>query len=160
MIVIKVLRKTVAVLVVVVVVAAGAGCGAKESPPKDREWVANARGVVDQLRGDVIAVSGFDSLGPARVGLSDESQLYGLLVPYTDFGVCRHMVAAVGAGPPDLARVVRFLRRACNHLHHADRLFTQAVARTVPHLLVGATRAALEAVPLLNAAALELARLP
>jgi hypothetical protein len=158
MIVIKELRETVAVLVAAVVVAGGTGCGAKESPPTDREWVANALGVVDQLRGDVIAVSGFDRVGTARVGLRDESQLYGLLVPYTDFGACRHMVAVVGVGPPDLARVVHFLRRACNHLHDADRLFARAVKDTVPHLLVGATRAALEAVPLLNAAALELAR--
>jgi hypothetical protein len=156
---IKQLRETVALIVVVAVaVAGGAGCRATESPPTDREWVANVRGIVDQLRGDVIAVSGFDRVGAARVGLRDESQLYGLLVSYTDFGGCRHMVAVVGAAPPDLAGVVHFLRRACNHLRAADRLFTRAVKQTVPHLLVGATLAALEAVPLLNAAALELSR--
>src|SRR4051812_21691428 len=58
-----------------------AGCGAQaQAPPKDLEWLANARGVVEQLRADVIAVSAYDRPAAARVGLRDESQLYGLLV--------------------------------------------------------------------------------
>jgi hypothetical protein len=147
-----------AAALVVMALAVGCGAGAPTPTPTDRQWISNARGVVDQLRGDVIAVSGFDRLSAARVGLRDESQLFGLLVPYTDFGGCRSMVAAVGAGPPELARVLQFLRRACLHLRHADELFTLAVTRTVPHLLVGATRAAIGAMPSLDAAALELAR--
>src|SRR5437879_2538781 len=98
------IRVTVAVLVVAVL---GAGCGAKVAPPTDREWVANTRGVVDQLRGDVVAVSGYDRLGAARKALRDDSHLYGLLVSYTDFGGCRHMVAAAGAEPPGRAGVVQ-----------------------------------------------------
>jgi hypothetical protein len=135
-----------------------AGCGGHGQTQSDREWMANARGVVEQLRGDVLSVSGFDELATARRGLSDDSELYGLLVSYTDFGGCLHMVAAVGAEPPGRARVVELLHRACLHLQRADRLFTSAVERKEPHLLVTATREALSAVPVLDDAALELAK--
>jgi len=150
----RVLRVTAVVLAVAAFVA---GCGAGASPPTDREWVANTRGVVDQLRGDIVAVSGYDRVAAAGAGLRDESQLYGLLVAYTDFGGCRHMVAAVGVEPPRLAAVVRSLRRACLHLEHADLLFTRSVARRAPRFLAAATKQALAAEPSLDAAALELA---
>jgi len=149
-----VLRVTAVVLAVAAFVA---GCGAGAPPPTDREWVANARGVVDQLRGDIVAVSGYDRVAAARAGLRDESQLYGLLVAYTDFGGCRHMVAAVDVEPPRLAAVVRSLHRACLHLVHPDLLFTRSVARRAPRLLATATQQALAAEPSLDAAALELA---
>src|SRR5437868_4242703 len=83
----------------VVAALLAAGCGARPVPrtePPAREWVANARGVVQQLRNDIIGVSGFDAIDAARRGLSDDSQMYGLLVAYTDFGGCRHMAASVG----------------------------------------------------------------
>jgi len=144
--------------VVFAAAAFAAGCGASAPPPTDREWVANARGVVDQLRGDIVAVSGYDRVAAARAGLRDESQLYGLLVAYTDFGGCHHMVAAVGVEPPRLASVVQSLHRACLHLQHADLLFTRSVARRAPRLLAAATEQALAAEPSLDAAALELAR--
>ena len=151
----RVLRETAVVLVVA---ASLAGCGAGAPPPTDREWIANARGVVEQLRGDVVVVSGYDRVAAARVGLRDESQLYGLLVSYTDFGGCRHMVAAVGVEPPRFASVVRSLQSACLHLQHADLLFTRSVAGRAPRLLAAATQQALAAVPSLDAAALELAQ--
>jgi hypothetical protein len=150
-----VLGKTAVVLAVAVLVA---GCGAATPAPTDREWIANARGVVQQLHGDLVAVSGYDEIAVARTGLRDESQLYGLLVAYTDFGGCRHMVAAVGVEPPSLTAVVRSLHRGCVHLERADLLFTRAVAHGAPRLLVRATTEALAAVPSLDAAALELAR--
>jgi hypothetical protein len=149
-----VLRVTAAVLVVAVAV----GCGASVPPPTERQWVANARGVTGQLRNDVAAVSGFDRLPQARVGLSDESQLYGLLVSYTDFAGCRHMVTEVGAVPPRLAGVVTLLHRACLQLERADGLFTRAVAHEAPGLLIGATREAVAAGPFLYQAALKLAQ--
>lgn len=150
-----VLGKTAVALAVAVFVA---GCGAATPAPTDREWIANARGVVQQLHGDVVAVSGYDEIGAARTGLRDESQLYGLLVAYTDFGGCRHMVAAVGVEPPSLSAVVHSLHRACVHLQRADLLFTRAVAHHAPRLLERATKESLAAVPSLDAAALELAR--
>jgi hypothetical protein len=138
-----------------------AGCGGHAPIVRQEsagdEWMANARGVVEQLRGDVIAVAGYDRVAAARAGLDDDSQLYGLLVSYTDFGGCLHMAAAVGAAPPGRARVVRLLRRACAHLRRADALFTRAVARSEPPLLVRATREAVAAVPVLDAAGLVLA---
>jgi hypothetical protein len=149
-----VLRVTAAVLVVAVVV----GCGASPPPPTERQWIANARGVTGQLRMDVAAVSGFDRLPQARAGLTDTSQLYGLLVPYTDFAGCRHMVTAVGVAPPRLAVAVRLLHRACLQLERADGLFTRAVEREAPGLLIGATHEAVAAGPFLYGAALELAR--
>jgi hypothetical protein len=150
----RVLREITAVVFVAVLAA----CGGTAPSPTDREWIANARGVAAQLRADVVAVSGYDRLGPARAGLDDESQLYGLLVAYTDFSGCLHMVAAVGVEPSQLVGVVRSLRAACLHLQRADRLFTRAVAQPAPRLLVNATREARAAVPSLNAAALMLAR--
>jgi hypothetical protein len=141
-----------------VVAVLSTGCGTHKSAQSNREWVANARGVVDQLRSDALAVAGFDQFRPARRGLTDESELYGLLVSYTDFGGCRHMVSAVGVAPRGRARVVRLLRRACVHLERADRLFTSAVERKAPRVLVTATREALAAVPVLDSAALALAR--
>jgi hypothetical protein len=155
MIVSEVLLRTTAAFVVV---ALAAGCGAKKPAVEDREWIANTRGVVEQLRGDVVSVSGFDRLAAAREGLRDESELYGLLVVYSDFGGCLHMAAAVGAEPPGRARVVELLHRACVRLQRADRLFSHAVAGGTPWLLVRATREALAAVPALDAAALALAR--
>ena len=144
------------VAAVVAVAALAAGCGAGAPPPTDREWLANARGVVEQLRTDVVAVASYDRVGLARVGLRNDSQLYGLLVAYTDFGGCRHMVTAVGAAPPRHAAALRSLRGACLHLQRADLLFTRAVARSDPGFLTAATRQALAAVPLLDTAALEL----
>jgi hypothetical protein len=157
MIVDKVLAKTAAI-VVVALLAAGCGRASSRAESSSREWVANARGVVDQLRGEIVSVSGFDEVVAARKGLRDDSQLYGLLVAYTDFGGCRHMAAATGVEPPGRARVVVLLDRACAHLERADALFTRAVAHMAPRLLVGATHQAVAAVPLLDAAALELAR--
>jgi hypothetical protein len=153
MIEIRVLRETTAV----VIVAMSTACGGTAPPRGDLEWTANARGVVEQLREEVVAVSGYDRLAAASTGLRDESQLYALLVAYTDFGGCRHMVTEVGVEPRRLADVVRSLRGACLHLQRADRLFTRAVAQRAPRFLVDATHEALAAVPSLNAAALELA---
>ena len=145
---------------VIVVVALAAGCGAKSPAVADREWISNTSGLVEQLRGDIVSVSGFDRLSAARKGLRDDSDLYGLLVVYGDFGGCLHMAAALGVEPPGRARVVELLHRACVRLQRADRLFARAVARSTPPLLVGATREAVAAVPMLDAAALELARRP
>src|SRR5438477_24199 len=57
---------------IVIAALLAAGCGHNSSPrieSANREWTANARGVVDQLRGDVVSVSGFDEVASARKGL-------------------------------------------------------------------------------------------
>lgn len=133
-----VLRKTVAAVVVLVL----AGCGSRAAPPPDREWQANARGVAQQLRQDVDAIATLDRVPAARRALHDDSQLYGLLVSYTDFGGCAHMVAALGAEPARFETARRQLALACRRLRIADAFFTRAVARNDPGLLVRATNAA------------------
>jgi hypothetical protein len=151
------LRKRAAVLVVA---AFGVSCGATTRPPAEREWITNARGVVEQLRGDVGAVSAYGRVDVARAGLRNQSQLFGLLVSYTDLGGCRHMVAAAGAEPPGDTRAVHLMQLACRHLQRADALFTRAVAREAPRVLAAASREAIAALPQLIAAALELAHRP
>lgn len=148
-----VLRETVAA----VVVLALAGCGSRAATtPPDREWRANAQGVVQQLRSDVVSVAVFDRARLARAALHDDSQLYGLLVSYTDFGGCAHMVAALGVEPSHLAQVRRLLAAACAHLRVADMYFTRAVARSDPQLLVRATAAAVQSLAPLERAQIAL----
>ena len=138
MIVRTVLRKTVAALAVLAL----AGCGSRAASSPDREWQANARGVAQQLRQDVVAIAGLDRVPVARRALHDDSQLYGLLVSYTDFGGCAHMVAALGEEPRRLDSARRLLALACRRLRAADAFFTRAVARNDPRLLVRATKLA------------------
>jgi hypothetical protein len=147
-----VLRKTVAAVVVFVL----AGCGSEAPSPPDREWRANAQGVVQQLRQDVVSVAAFDRAPAARVALHDDSQLYGLLVAYTDFGGCSHMVAALGVEPPQFVPVRRLLATACRHLRVADSYFTRAVSRGDQRLLVRATSAAVRALAPLERAQIAL----
>lgn len=143
---------------VVALVLVCAACGG--SPPHrdvEREWVANAHGVIRQLRDDVLLVAGGDQAPVARRTLADDSELYGALVVYTDFGGCRHMVAALGAAPLRFERSARQLGRACDDLQRAATLFTRAVARSAPDVLVAAARSALHALPALDRAQLRLA---
>ena len=148
-----------AVLPKTVVALAGlalTGCGSQAAAPPDREWTSNARGVVQQLHQDVVAVAGLDRVRVARAALRDDSQLYGLLVAYTDFGGCSHMVAALGVEPERFRNAHRQLARACADLRAADGLFTRAVARNDPRLLVRATRLAVRSLSPLDRAALAL----
>jgi hypothetical protein len=137
-----------------------AGCGssaAKPTRPAAREWTANAAGVIDQLRADTVAAgSDADSLSSARAALRDESRLYGLLVAYSDFGGCSHMVGAVGNPPPAFRRTVATLARACAGLQRAATLFTRAASTTNARALLAASRAVSVAAPLLDRAELEL----
>ena len=146
------LRTTVAAILVVGLV----GCGSHAATPTDREWRANAQGVVQQLRRDVVSVAGFDRTPVARAALHDDSQLYGLLVSYTDFGGCSHMVAALGVEPPHFGTVRRLLAAACSRLRTADAFFTRAVARSEPQLLVRATGAAVKSLAPLERAQIAL----
>jgi hypothetical protein len=83
-----------------------AGCGGAAQPARqaDREWIDNTSGVIDQLQRDLVLGSGEgDSLADARKAL--RNGLYTLLVAYTDFGGCRHMVAAAGVAPDRFTEV-------------------------------------------------------
>jgi hypothetical protein len=101
------------------------------------DWQVNARQVVQQLRVDIAtaAVGGTTNAAAAKA-LRNTSDLYALLVAYSDLGGCRQMV--ISAGPP--ARVARVLVPACRRLERAAALFARATQRSDPAALVRATR--------------------
>src|SRR5512146_1458031 len=126
------MRRSVAALSAAFCLAAPAGCGrtpaGPPSPQADREWIDNTAGVIDQLERDLALEStGGDTLAAARRTLHDG--LYTVLVAYTDFGGCRHMVAAAGDAPARFASVSRPLAAACVKLERAAVLFTRAASR-------------------------------
>jgi hypothetical protein len=136
-----------------------AACGggpSQEPRSAAREWAANAAGLIGQLQADAVAASDGDTSSSARSALHDESRLYGLLVAYSDFGGCRHMVGAAGAPPPSLRDVQATLARACASLQRAAALFTRAAARSDPSALVAAAQGVRDAAPLIERAALQL----
>jgi hypothetical protein len=137
-------------------VALVAGCGGNGGKSA-REWLANAHGVVRQLRADVVDVAPLDRVAPARAAMHDDSQVYELLVAYSDLGGCRHEVLALGEAPRGFAAAERELLRACVPLAQAARLFTHAMTTSRPAALVAATRASLRGGALLDRAALALA---
>jgi hypothetical protein len=149
---------------VALVAALLVGCGGARplhvsAATTDREWVANAAGVIDQLNTDVAAVTpaGAD-LATARRSLHDLSDLYGLLVAYTDFGGCNKMVSGTGNAPPGFARVVDALARACSGFERGAALFTRAAGGSGdPRALVAASKHVKMAAALLYRATLALA---
>ena len=142
---------------VAAVVCTACGGGSAQAPRSAAsEWTANTAGVIDQLRADTVAASDGDSISSARAALRDESRLYGLLVAYSDFGGCRHMVGAVGDAPLGFRVVAATLARACTSLQHAAALFTRAASRSDAAALFAASRAVAVAAPLLERAELEL----
>jgi len=149
---------TRALPLLLLVAAFAAACGSTARRPAPPEWTANARQVVAQLRGDVSDLVGVDRIATARAALHDESQLFVLLVAFSDIAGCSHMRAAIGLPPPGREEAVRLLSRACVHLQRAATLFTRAVARNDPRSLIAASQAALRASGLLDRAALRLAR--
>jgi hypothetical protein len=116
--------------------------------------------VIKQLRGDVLAVAGADRVPAARHALADESELYGLLVAFSDVAGCRHMVSSLGTRPSRFALANRLLARACRPLQRAATLFTRAATRTDPQSLVAAVSRADAALALLDRARLALGRVP
>src|SRR5437773_11762329 len=122
------MRRSVAALSATACLAISAGCGtapADHSSPADREWIDNTAGVIDQLERDLqLQSNGGDTIAAARETL--RGSLYTVLVAYTDFGGCRHMVAAAGDAPSRFAEVTRTLAAACSLLQRAAVLFTRA----------------------------------
>jgi hypothetical protein len=115
-----------------------AGCGsARPTPPViSAAWRANALQVVQQLRVDIAtaAVAGTTTSDAAKA-LRDPSDLYALLVAYSDLGGCRQMVSSAAAP----ARVARAIVPGCRHLERASALFARATQRSDPAALVRAT---------------------
>ena len=141
-----------------------AACGGAHAPSSqavaERQWIANAAELIDQLRGDVqLSANGGDSVAAARAALRNESDLYALLIAYSDFGGCHKMLANVGMVTGGLGRADSLVSGACNYLEQAAKLFVRAATNSDPHALLGASRAALKASPLLIRAKFELDRL-
>ncbi len=138
-------RAEAAAAVVAAIVLSGCGGPARPAQPyagaADREWVANATGVIDQLQTDVSSATPAGSgLAGARRSLHDLSDLYGLLVAYTDFGGCTRMIGGIGTAPRRYALVVTRLERACHGFEHAAVLFTRATSGDDAHALLAASR--------------------
>jgi hypothetical protein len=153
------MRSTGAGLAAAACLTALTACGgtgqSSESKQAERLWIDNTAGVVDQLRRDVQLQSSVgDTIATARETL--RSGLYPVLVAYTDFGGCRHMVAAAGVPPERFAEVTRTLAAACALLHRSATLFTRAVKRDDPAALLAAGRLASSASPLLVRAKVDL----
>lgn len=138
---------------VVALALAVAGCGGGSATRA--AWHANARQVVAQLRFDATVA---DDGGPTRAGaarqLANTSELFGLLLAYTELASCNGMVVSTLAPP----RIERTLAAPCGHLQHAAALFTQANAHNDPSALLQATREVARAEPQLVAASLALKR--
>lgn len=144
---------TATILAAATCAACGSERAATPATPPPAVWRANARQVVEQLRVDIAAatVGGTTRAGAGRA-LEDVSDLYALLVAYSDLGGCRQMVAASGAP----ARITRLFRPACIHLERAAGLFARAAQQGEPAALARATRETARAQPSLVRAMLAL----
>jgi hypothetical protein len=148
------IRRGGAVLTVLALV----GCGAGQTAAPAGEWPTGAAVVIQQLRGDILAVAGTDRIPAAQAALNNESQLYGLLIAFSDVAGCRHMVSSLGLRPARFVTANRLLDRACSPLRRAATLFTRAATRTDARALVAAVRQAVAALAPLDRARLALAR--
>jgi hypothetical protein len=137
------------------------GCGAARVPPvatpPTATWRSNARQVVEQLRVDIAtaAVAG-STRADAERALRSTSDLYALLVAYSDLDGCHAMVNATAA--PD--RVIGAFQPLCVRLQRAAALFARATQRSEPAALVEATRETRVAQPQLVRVMLEIGRQP
>jgi hypothetical protein len=125
-------------------VCVACGSGQARTATASREWRANAAGALTQLQQDVSATDlGGTTRADAASALANTSDLYGLLVAYSDLGGCRRMIAATTAPAP----VAVQLARPCVHLERAAAYFSRATARSDPDALVRAGREARRAEP-------------
>ncbi len=149
------MRSAVLAAVLALAACGGAGSGAAPRQTSVHEWAANVAIVIHQLRSDLAAtqVAG-PTRASARSALANESDLYALLVAYTDLAGCRSMVVAAGTPTPETVQVDRFLASACRHGARASALFTRAIrARSGAALLAAAGEARLAQPSLVLAAA-------
>lgn len=131
---------------VVCALAAAACAGRAGSAAGSPQWRSNADVALRQLAQDVAATAAAgDSLGDARGALHDESQLYALVMAYTDLGGCTAMIHNVGAPPALEGQLVK----PCAPLTRAAASFATATSRSNAQALLRANRDAGRALPLL-----------
>jgi hypothetical protein len=140
------------------------GCGssshgpAPPSPALQRAWLANARQLVATLETDVLlSAYGGANVATARRALANSSDVYGMVLAYTDFASCGKLLGSFGPPGPTHAAARRALGLACKQVEEAAAIFHDAMSRNDPKILLAATRAALAAEPLLVQARAELA---
>jgi hypothetical protein len=140
-------------------VALLAGCGGRApTDANDRQYSANAAGLIEQLHGDLVTSSAeVGDLGDAQRVLRRPSDLYSMLMAYGDFGGCRTMLRNVGHAGTRFGRVQTTLASACRYLERGSRLFQTAATRSDAAALLAAARTSLLASPLLIRAQAELA---
>jgi hypothetical protein len=140
------------------VLALLAGCGSSDSlSVGERQYAANAAGLIDQLHGDLIASSAaVGEIGDARRLLGRTSDLYVLLMTFDDFDGCSTMLRNVGDPGRRFSRVHATLASACHDLEGGSRLFTTAANGSDPAALLAAQDTSRLASPLLYRAELEL----
>jgi hypothetical protein len=113
--------------------------------------------VIGVLERDLaLSTSTDDTNAAAGQALRDAWTLYTMVVAYTDFGGCNHMISAVGVPPRRFRPAERTMRTACAVLGRAAELFTRAARESNAVLLRRATHMVLHAAPLLIRAAAEL----
>jgi hypothetical protein len=135
-----------------------AACGSGQARPSTaaaREWRSNARGALVQLQQDIAATAlGGRTEAAAARALANTSDLFGLLVAYSDLGGCRKIIVATTAPPP----IALSLARPCAHLERAAALFSRATVHSDPAALVSAGREARLAEPQIVSALADLHR--
>jgi len=123
---------------------AACGSGQAKNAAANREWHANATGALTQLQQDIAATAlGGTTRAEAARALANTSDLFGLLVAYSDLGGCGQIIAAVAAP----AAIAAELARPCGHLERAAALFSRATVNSDPDALVRAGREARRAEP-------------
>jgi hypothetical protein len=151
----------VAVLAAVLALTACGGSMSESRPPAAslREWSSNVAIVLHQLRNDLAAtqVAGVTPAS-ARTALRNQSDMYALLVAYTDLAGCHSMVVAAGTPTAATRRVGQLLATACGHAERASTFFTRAVRARSGVALLAAAREARAALPALVRASLALTR--
>ena len=111
-----------------------------------RVWRANAQEALLQLRDDVaVAEAAGGSRADARRVLRSESDLYALVVAFTDLGGCTSIMQNVGAP----RAVALELARPCAPLEQAAAAFERAVRTSDAAALVRARTDADRGLPLL-----------
>jgi hypothetical protein len=148
--------------------AALTACGANVSTPPpavgeaalEQTWIENAQRFIATVQADLdLTSAGGGNLVTARKALGDASDLYTILVAYTNFDGCSHALANVGTPSRKVVHVVRTLSSACRRLERASALFHVAVTRNRPRALLAATRMAIATEPLLFRARAQLSAL-
>jgi hypothetical protein len=106
-----------------------------------------------------MSAHGGANLEAARRAIGNESDIYTMLVAYTQFGDCNRELGNVGPPASRARAVVALIVSACSRLQRASSLFQDAMTNDRPEALLAATRAATDAAPLLAEAQSGLSRL-